>query len=221
MKQIDSQNLFEEYWEQYHFDQFFGFNIRPYTSLLAFDPEDIILQEGTKSNHLYFLLNGRAKVFITHKNGTVTLVNFLESPCFIGEMEMVNDQSACHGVTALRACLCFSIDLSCKAQLLHDIVFLQNLCKFLSRKTLSDVQNYSRNQAYPMKTKLASFILLTANNGLYRERHTETASYLGVTYRHLLYVLAEFVKDGILEKTPHGYRIVMEEELKQIADGDI
>ena len=98
---------------------------------------------------------------------------------------------------------------------------MQNLCKFLSRKTLSDVQNYSRNQAYPLKTKLASFILLTANNGLYRERHTETASYLGVTYRHLLYVLAEFVKDGILEKTPHGYRIVMEEELKQIADGDI
>ena len=102
MKQIDSQNLFEEYWEQYHFDQFFGFNIRPYTSLLAFDPEDIILQEGTKSNHLYFLLNGRAKVFITHKNGTVTLVNFLEAPCFIGEMEMVNDQSACHVVFHLR-----------------------------------------------------------------------------------------------------------------------
>ncbi len=220
MKQIDSKNLFDEYWKYYHFDQLFGFDVQPYTSLLQFDPNDVILQEGEESKRLYFLLSGRAKVFLTHKNGAVTLINFLESPCFIGEMEMVNQQSACHGVTALSSCLCFSVNLSCKEQLLNDTVFLRNLCRFLSRKTLSDVQNYSRNQAYPLKNRLASFILLTANNNLYRERHTETAAYLGVTYRHLLYVLAEFVKEGILEKTPHGYRIVQEEELRKIADGD-
>ncbi len=220
MKQICSQSMSDEYWIQYDFDQLFSFDIRPYASLVHFDPDDIILQEGEKPTHLYFLLSGRAKVFITHKNGTVSLINFMEAPCFIGEMEMVNDQDACHGVTAVSSCLCFSISLSCKTLLLNDAVFLRNLCKFLSHKTLTDVRNYSRNQAYPLKAKLASFILLTANNRLYRERHTETAAYLGVTYRHLLYVLAEFVKTGILEKTPHGYRIVKDEELKKIADGD-
>ena len=219
MKQVCPKNLFDEYWRFYNFDQIFGFDVRPYTSLVRFEPDDIILQEGEESTHLYFLVSGKAKLFITHKNGTVTLINFLEAPCFIGEMEMVNDQSACHGVTALSSCLCFSVNLSCKELLLNDAVFLRNLCKFLSRKALGDVQNYSRNQAYPLKTKLASFILLTANNGLYRERHTETAAYLGVTYRHLLYVLAEFVKDGILEKTSRGYRIVKPEVLKELADG--
>ena len=51
---------------------------------------------------------------------------------------------------------------------------------------------------------------------MYREQHTEAAEYLGVTYRHLLYVLAEFVKEGILEKTKTGYRIIDMEKLGDI-----
>ena len=221
MKQICSQAQFNDFLDQHSFDSLFGFDIRPHLSLVCFEPEDVILDEGMKLEQLYFLASGRAKLFMTHKNGAVTLINFLESPCFIGEMELVNDRSACHGVTALSTCFCFSINMKdCREALLNDAVFLRNLCGFLSRKALNDVQNYSRNQAYPLKSRLASFILMTSNHGLYRERHTETAAFLGVTYRHLLYVLAEFAKEGILEKTAHGYRIVLEETLKKIADGE-
>lgn len=220
MKQICHQELFNDYLDRHSFDSLFGFDIRPYTSLVRFDPEDMILQEGTKPDQLYFLVSGRAKLFISHQNGSVTLISFLESPCFIGEMELVSTPSPCHGVTALSTCFCFSINISaCRELLLNDAVFLRNLCGFLSRKALNDVQNYSRNQAYPLKSRLASFILMTSNHGLYRERHTETAAYLGVTYRHLLFVLAEFVKEGILEKTTRGYRIVQEKELKKFAEG--
>ena len=43
------------------------------------------------------------------------------------------------------------------------------------------------------------------------------AEFLGVTYRHLLYVLAQFVEDGVLEKTKYGYRITDRERLEDIA----
>ena len=88
----------------------------------------------------------------------------------------------------------------------------------MSQKTLRDVQNYSRNQTYPLKTKLAAFILMTSRNGFYRERHTETAAYLGVSYRHLLYVLAEFVSEGVLEKTKSGYHIIHPDVLQAWAE---
>lgn len=65
--------------------------------------------------------------------------------------------------------------------------------------------------------RLANFILQTAADGCYRERHTEAAEYLGVTYRHLLYVLADFVKKGIVKKTPQGYRIENPQLLRRIA----
>ena len=55
-------------------------------------------------------------------------------------------------------------------------------------------------------------------NGYYREPHTEVAEFLGVTYRHLLYVFAQFVKDGILEKTKLGYSIKDEEKLSRLRE---
>lgn len=53
-------------------------------------------------------------------------------------------------------------------------------------------------------------------NGYYREPHTEVADYLGVTYRHLLYVLAGFVKEGKLQKTESGYRIADSDGLREL-----
>ena len=219
MEIIRSQTLLDKYFQQYPFTEYFSFDIKPYTSIVHFEPDEVILQEGASPSHLYFLFDGRAKLFLTHKNGTVSLINFLEAPCFIGEMELLDSTKSYHGVVAIHACSCFSINLAaCKNQLLNDAKFLRHLCHFISKKTLGDIRNYSRNQSYPLKNRLASFILMTAHNGIYCERHTETAGFLGVTYRHLLYVLAEFVKDGVLEKTQAGYRIVKLEELKKLAE---
>ena len=55
---------------------------------------------------------------------------------------------------------------------------------------------------------------------MYRERHTEVADFLGVTYRHLLYVLANFVKRGYLKKTEQGYYIQDLIALRKIAEGN-
>lgn len=219
MTRIKNQNLIDTYFEETSFTKNFGFDIRPYTSFVRFEPDDIILKEGEISSHLYYMVEGRAKLFITHKNGAITLINFLEAPCFIGEMELLNQNQPAHGVTAVSTCLCFSIDTeACRKELLNDILFLRHLCHTLSKKALSDVSNYTKNQSYPLKVRLASFILMTEQNGVYREKHTEASGFLGVTYRHFLYVLAEFVKDGFLEKTITGYKIVNKEELIKLAE---
>lgn len=55
---------------------------------------------------------------------------------------------------------------------------------------------------------------------MYREKHTEAADFLGVTYRHLLYVLADFVKCGYLKKTEQGYLIQDLTALRNIAEGN-
>lgn len=70
------------------------------------------------------------------------------------------------------------------------------------------------NQSYALSARLAGFILLTQQGGIFREKLNESAEYLGVTYRHFLYVLASFVKEGILVKTEQGYYIKDSERLK-------
>lgn len=200
--------------ENYPLQNIFGIDITPYITIKEFEPDEFIIREGERPTYLYFLLEGRAKLFLSQENGRISLINFLEAPCFIGEMELLDEKRLPQGVKAISLCKCYQIQVSeCREQMLQDTKFLRYLCTFLSEKATKNTNNYMRNQSYSLKVRLAEFIWKMSVNGYYREPHTEAAEFLGVTYRHLLYVLAQFVKDGILQKTKHGYFITDEEVL--------
>lgn len=219
MKVITEKSIIRSYEERFPLYDFFSFDISPYVRLVEFQPDDMILNDNEALEYLFFLADGRAKLYLTHANGKISLVNFIDSPCFLGEMELFGAQERTNAVKAITLCRCFAISLrECKRYIINDIRFLKRICLSLGKKALANTDNYSRNQAYPLKNRLASYILLTSHNGMYAERHTEAAEYLGVTYRHLLYVMAEFVKDHILEKTEAGYRIIDRDSLVSLAE---
>ena len=198
----------EDYYNHFPLTDYFDFDIRPYTSIIKFESDESILQEGNKPSYLLYLIDGRAKLFLSHKNGRVSLINFLNAPCFIGEMELVGAQNSANGITAITSCTCYAIQIEmCRTNILSDTKFLRHLCFFLSQKAIGNTNNYAKNQSYPLEVRLAKFILATSRNNIYREKHTEVAEFLGVSYRHLLYVLADFVKHGLLQKTTQGYYI--------------
>lgn len=208
MKQITGKQWEEQIDSNSFFTGYFGFDIRPFTSVTEFEGGETILAEGSVPPYLYYLAEGRAKVFLSHENGRSSLINFLDAPCFIGEMELLGALESSRGVRAITVCTCFCIHIEkCREQLLGGAVFLRRLCLFLGKKAVKNTNNYARNQSYPLEVRLVNFILMTEQNQLYREPHTEAAEYLGVSYRHLLYVLAGLVKRGLLEKTEQGYYI--------------
>ncbi len=216
---IKDRKVLEEYYDQFPLADYFSFDIRPYTSIVTFDSTESILSEGESPAFLYYLIDGRAKLFLSQKNGRISLINFLNAPCFIGEMELLGAQEAANGVTAITPCTCYAIHImECKDRILNDTKFLRYLCLFLSQKAIGNTYNYTKNQSYPLEVRLANFILLTSCNHLYREKHTEVSEFLGVTYRHLLYVLADFVKRGLLKKTEQGYFIQDLKALCKIAE---
>ncbi|MDD3794777.1 MAG: transcriptional regulator YeiL [Lachnospiraceae bacterium] len=218
MEQIKNIEILEGYYNHFPLTDYFDFDIQPYISILKFESDETILHEGNNPPFLLYLISGRAKLFISHKNGRISLINFLNAPCFIGEMELVGAQNTANGITAITPCTCYAIPIEvCKEKLLHDVKFLRYLCLFLSQKALGNTSNYTKNQSYPLEVRLAKFILMTSQNNLYREKHTEAAEYLGVTYRHLLYVLADFVKRGFLLKTKQGYVINQVNSLQELS----
>ncbi len=217
---INNKEHLDKYYKRFPLSDYFGFDLSPYTSIVKFESRENILSEGEKPDSLYYLSEGRAKLFLSHENGRISLINFLDAPCFIGEMELLGAQETANGVTAVTPCTCYQIHISkCRDQILNDTGFLRYLCLFLSQKAIGNTLNYTKNQAYPLEVRLANFILLTSCNQMYREKHTEAAEFLGVTYRHLLYVLADFVKQGYLKKTEQGYYIQDLTVLSKIAGG--
>ena len=190
------------------------------TSVVRFEPDEVIMEEGTRPEYLLYLVSGRAKLYLSHDNGRITLINFLSAPCFIGEMELLDEDRLASGVKAITVCECYAIRLDeCRDKLLEDTKFLRYTCRFLSRKAIGNTTNYSLNQSYPLKNRLASFMLETSIGGYYREPHGEVAEYLGVTYRHLLYVIAEFAKEGLIEKTPSGYKLLNVDKIRSMIKG--
>ena len=58
--------------------EFFSFDIAPYCSTAKFESGQSILKEGSETARLYYLSEGRAKLFLTHENGRTSLVSFLD-----------------------------------------------------------------------------------------------------------------------------------------------
>ncbi|HFD3066607.1 TPA: transcriptional regulator YeiL, partial [Escherichia coli] len=98
-----------------------------------------------------------------------------------------------------------------------DTLFLRKLCVTLSHKNYRNIVSLTQNQSFPLVNRLAAFILLSQEGDLYHEKHTQAAEYLGISYRHLLYVLAQFIHDGLLTKSKKGYLIKNRKQLSGLA----
>lgn len=218
MHQVFDRQILQEYLSDPQFESYFSFNAGQHAVLFQFDSGDFIAHEGFAMQYLYFMVKGQAKLLRTHSNGKVALIDFFNGPCFIGEMELIGVQAEAYGVQAITPCFCLALPvLDCKDLLLNDALFLRKLCQFLGTKSLHNLTKYTKNQAFSLKKRLAAFILQTSHNSIYTEKHLEAAEYLGVTRRHLLFVLAQFVREGTLEKSPSGYRIIDRQPLQSLA----
>ncbi|MCI8907345.1 MAG: transcriptional regulator YeiL [Angelakisella sp.] len=200
--------------------ELFSFDVRPFLEERVFAPGEFILREGSFPQHLYFLTQGRAKIYTTHKNGKVSLLNFPAAPDLIGDMELleVRRESLC--VQALTRCHFWVVDSRrCLPQLREDPKFLWFLCNHIAQRSARQSTVLTIQQAYPLKNQLAAFLLMASEGDCYRQRHTEAAEYLGVSYRHLLYVLAQFRKEGLIRREGPEYRILDRAGLEALAAG--
>jgi len=200
------------------FEKMFSFDIWPYTTLCKFRAGEALCRQGEVESRLFFVIKGRAKILIEQPNGKTALVSFVQAPAFVGELELLKSQEESHSVVATASVVAYVIDTGrCRRKLLEDATFLRRLCIFLSQKTLSTSLSHSKNDTYKLNVRLADFILKNSAKGVYSQPHTEVCQYLGVTYRHLLYVIADFVKKGYLSKEGRSYRVADKEGLILLA----
>ncbi|WP_099159076.1 transcriptional regulator YeiL [Virgibacillus ndiopensis] len=197
----------------------FSFPAEKYVEVHEYQRDDWIIQEGMRPAFLFYVIEGKAKIYITHQNGKVSLINFINENEYIGEMELLHDVYYTKGIQALTKTVCIAFPIHYyRTQLLEDTKFLIELTKFLSVKATLMAAKYSQSLAFPLENRLADFILQTADNGVYKEKHVVVCDYLGVSYRHLLHVLTQFCDKGYLQKEGRSYRIKQCHFLHELAE---
>ncbi|HFU7089290.1 TPA: transcriptional regulator YeiL [Bacillus cereus] len=219
MKVSKNSEEISHYIQTYNFHTLFSFDILPYAELHSFQKSEKICNEGVDVPYLYYLISGKAKIYMSHKNGKTSLINFIQASSFIGELGLIGVESVTKTVEVIEDCMCLALPLKdCQHLLLQDVIFLQKLCKFIGEKTIIRTESYAKNNSYPFENRLAAFILLTEQNNSYTEKHTEASEYLNVSYRHLLYVLNQFCQQHYLRKDGRTYYIQDRIQLEKLAD---
>ncbi|MGV3464465.1 MAG: transcriptional regulator YeiL [Heyndrickxia sp.] len=207
------------YMDKYSIAHLFSFPVEGFMEVREYQRDEWIIQEGTRPSFLFYVIEGKAKIYVTHQNGKVSLINFINAHDYIGEMELVNEVYYTKGIQALSKTVCFALPIHhCRTQLMEDAKFLRELTKFLSVKATLMATKYSQSLAFPLENRLADFILQLADDGIYKEKHVTVCDYLGVSYRHLLHVLTQFCDKGYLQKEGRYYHIKQYHSLYKLAE---
>lgn len=198
---------------------YFSEELLSLAEVFVYEKKEYIVRFDKPLEHLFFMLEGRAKIYKIHENGRRSLLQFLGSEDFIGELTLLEVEEQVKDVEALDRCVCVALPyVKARELLLADTHFLTIIAKYLGKKVLNRVEHFSNNQNYELKQRLAAYILQTEVAGIYSEKHTETAEFLGVSYRHLLYTLHALQEAGMIKKEGRKF-LIQREQLAQLAKG--
>lgn len=219
MKRIFDQNKIETLVKETGIGSFFSTDILPHLELFQYECDDYLIREGEPLKYLYFLMNGKVKVYISLRNGKSVLLCFYEGVEVLGEAELVNGYPAGTTVQAIESQYCLGIPSEkVNALLLEDQKFLRYALNSISEKLRRTVSNSSVNLIYSLEKRLASYILaVSEKDGVFDENLTEISELLVTSYRHLLRTLNTLVQKGTLVKEGRRYRISDLSLLRQLA----
>lgn len=191
-------------------------------TLFEYERGDYICNEGEELENFIFLVEGKVKVSTTMSNGKSLLSAIYRNYAVIGDIELITNSVIMKDVQAAEKSRCLLLNIEKAKELYNtDTTFLKFLCTEMSRKLVVFANVTVGNILYPLENRVAAYMLETAENisgeCIFSEKLTETADFLGASYRHLLRTLEGFVKNDAISRMKNGYLIKNEEYLASLA----
>lgn len=222
MIKVSNEKLFNQFVKKYKINDIFSSDMSNYMELVVFKKNEYICRENENLTHLFFMVDGKAKVFTLLSNGKSLLICFNQGFNVIGDLEITNTNIVKTNVQAIVDVYCIGIPfLYVQKYLLEDNKFLRYICNSIGQKLDSFSRNSSINLLYPLENRLASYILVAGERRegmIYlNENLTELSSLLGTSYRHLLRTLNILCDKNIIIRGTHNFKIVNEDRLNQMA----
>lgn len=202
---------------------------------MSFEIPSVIFENGTKKTfikgsniyninssitHCYFIESGTVKIYIDHKNGRRSILDFVGSNDWLGELSLFCNETEIKGNKVLKDVHCWEFNMDVLRKLCKENAEVSfYFASYIANKLLTRSYRMSESLNYSLDIRLASFIQQHQHKGIYDIPHTDVSEYMNVSYRHVLYVIKQFCDLGILTKEKGiGYTISDIEELKRLQD---
>ena len=218
---VKNKDLLDKYISATGISRFFSQDISNLLELFSLEKGDFLINEGECSDYLFFLVNGKLKVFSHSTSGKMMSLSLFNSFQIIGETCSLWNKPPTASVQATCKTYCIGISMQYRDLLLNDIVFLRYICQNLGDKLSYMNNNTCINLYESLESRLASFILKSENNGIFSYNLTECAELLCPSYRHLLRIINLFCNTHKLSKNGKSYKIIDRGYLESIASNSI
>lgn len=208
--------------EKHHLSGIFSSGLYDYLELHHFKAGEQIIESGCKVKYLYLALKGEAKVVPSSSSGKSSFLEYVLAPDIVGDMEYFTDSLYFHSVEAIDDCTYLAVPLSLiKAHYSGDTGFYRFICENMAAKMKRTSVRYSQTLLYPLKNRLADFILDLSERQASDQitiRTEDLAEYFAVTVRHLRRVLSELEQASVIERSKNQIRLMDREALKVLSE---
>lgn len=230
MTVVVNPQLIRTYIKKYNLNFLYDNNLIEHTTLYTFAKGDYICEKSIKMENMYFLVEGKLKVFTVLENGKMLLLRFNNALSVLGDIEFLNNYDVMSNVEAVSNCTLLGISFeNLRKHAYRDPLFLKFLIENLSYKLYTFSNSTSINLLYPLENRLASYILSTScdehstkfRNEIETSNLKEIAMLLGTSYRHLNRVLNKLVNQGVIERKNKIIKIIDFEKLKALSKDNI
>lgn len=190
----------------------------------SFRPRQILFQAGDPAERVYLLLKGRVKIYQVAENGKEIILDVVGKGGVVGDMAIVEDGERIACASAIDETVAVSISWEDFSHVLQQSPKLGFAMMELMAHRLAGMQRTFMNiVSKPVSARLADTLLNRQEDGVVHLglTHQELAQTIGTSRETVTALLSRFATLGAIAPHGDGYRILDEDTLDDIANGDL
>lgn len=200
--------------------------ILPYMSLSSYQPGEWICSQGEAADTLYFLVQGKIKIYTTSSEGKTLVLSFKTPLDLVGDIEYIQRCETLNTVEAVTPVQMLAIQYRWLDRFGdQNAAFLRFMLDIITKKFFMKSSSLSFNLLYPAEVRLASYLLSVVDDGteeavnsqIKLEVLEDAAGMIGVSYRHMNRILSQWTEAGLVERELDGITLRNWSELKELS----
>lgn len=190
-----------------------------------FKKKELVFNEGSSPNYLYFLAKGKVKTFKSHEYGKELITNLYKEGDFFGYIALLEEQPFTESAEALEDCEVILIPKADFYSLIHNnAVVMKKFIKMLSDNIIEKEEQLV-NLAYSSVRKRVANALVTLYDRYNKEKagkfnisfsREDLANIVGTATESLIRTLSDFKEEKLVEIKGSNITISNYEKLKKL-----
>jgi CRP/FNR family transcriptional regulator len=196
----------------------------PLLSERQFKPRQVLFSAGDPPERVYLVLKGRVKIYQVAENGKEIILDVVGKGGVVGDMAIVEHDERIACAQAIDETVAVSISWEDFSHLLQQSPRLGFAMAELMARRLAGMQRTFMNLvSKPVSARLADTLLNRQEEGVVHLglTHQELAQTIGTSRETVTALLSRFATLGAIMPVADGYRIIDEDVLDDIANGDL